>query len=90
MRTTMLFVLVTLAILIAGCDRKSPPDAAWKSQIADLERQVSELRNKVDDLEKFIGPRQWYQAASLPDALRSLQYGIDDVHREIGAARPQK
>jgi outer membrane murein-binding lipoprotein Lpp len=90
MRTTVLFVLAALAVLASGCDRKSPRDATLESQIADLQRQVSELQTKVDDLEKFLGPRKWYQAATLPDALRSLQGRIDDMHREIDAVRPQK
>jgi len=90
MKTTVLFVLAALAALASGCDRKSPRDAALESQIADLQRQVSELRTKVEDLDKFIGPRKWYQAPSLPDALRSLQGKMDDMHREIEAVRPQK
>ena len=87
MRATVLLVLAALAVLVSGCDRDSPQDATLKSQIADLRRQVSELQTKVDDLEKFIGPRTWYQGASLPEALRSLQYRIEDVHREIGTVR---
>ncbi len=90
MRTTVLFVLVALAVLVSGCDRSSPQDATLKSQIADLHRQVSDLQNKVEELEKFIGPRTWYQTASLPEALRSLQYRIDDVHREIEGVRRQE
>jgi outer membrane murein-binding lipoprotein Lpp len=81
MKTTVLFAVAVLAVLVSGCGRDSPRDAALKSQIADLQRQVSELRTKVDDLEKFIGPRKWYQGASLPEALRSLQSRIEDARR---------
>jgi outer membrane murein-binding lipoprotein Lpp len=90
MRTTVLIALAAPAVLVSGCDSKSPRDAALESQIADLQRQVSEVRSKVEDLDKFLGPRKWYQAASLPDALRSLQGRIDDMHREIEAVRRQK
>ncbi len=90
MRTTVLFVLAALAVLVWGCDRNPPRDTALTSQIADLQRQVSQLQAKVDDLEKFVGPRKWYQAASLPDTLRSLQYRIDDMHGEIETVRRQK
>ena len=90
MRTAVFLILAALAVLVSDCDRSPRRGAALESQIADLQRQVSELQTKVDDLEKFIGPRKWYQAASLPDALRSLQGRIDDVHREIEAVRPQK
>ena len=90
MKTSVLFTLATLSILLSGCARSSPRDAVLESQIADLQRQVSELRTKVEDLDKFLGPRKWYQAASLPDALRSLQGRIEDMHREIEAVRPQK
>jgi peptidoglycan hydrolase CwlO-like protein len=90
MKTTVLLALAALGVLLSGCDRSSPRDAALESRIADLQRQVSELQTKVDDLEKFLGPRQWYQAPTLPNALRSLQGRIDDVHREIEAVRRQK
>jgi hypothetical protein len=89
-KTTVLFVLAALGVLLSGCDRNSPRDAALESRMADLQRQVSELRSKVDDLEKFLGPRQWYQAPTLPDALRSLQGRIEDIHREIEAVRRQR
>jgi len=90
MRTTVLITLAALAALSSGCGGKSPRDAALESQLADLQRQVSELRLKVEDLDKFIGPRQWYQAASLPDTLRSLQYRIDDTHGEVETVRRRK
>ncbi len=90
MRTTVLFVLAALAVLVSGCDRNPQQDATLESRIADLERQVGDLRNTVADLEKFLGPRQWYQSANLPEALRSLQSRIEDLHREVGAVRPQK
>jgi peptidoglycan hydrolase CwlO-like protein len=89
-KITVLFVLSTLAVLASGCDRKSSRDAALESRIADLQRQVGELQTKVDDLDKFLGPRQWYQAPTLPNALRSLQGRIDDIHREIEAVRRQR
>ena len=90
MRLIAFFVLAALAVVVSGCDRNPQPNVALESRIADLERQVSDLQNKLEDLEKFIGPRTWYQSASLPEALRSLQYRIEDVHREIGTARRQK
>ncbi len=81
MRRTIPLALAALAVLVLSCGRNVPREAGLAAQVADLQRQVSELRTKVEDLEKFIGPRKWYQGASLPEALRSLQSRIDDRNR---------